>query len=176
MEMLGLVLRLVCSLALVLGLLLLIARFAGRRFQGRAGAPVQVVHRQPISRGSSVTVVTVGTRVLVLGSTEHQVTLLTELEPDELELPLPTTVDTTVDMTAGDAVGDAADRADQAPARRLASLGEGRHRAAAASDAATGPLAGSVLSAQTWKQALAAATRAQTGASARLDPTKQQAS
>ena len=95
MDMLGLVVRLVCSLAVVLGLLLLIARFAGRRFQGRAGAPVQVLHRQPLSRGSSVAVVTVGTRVLVLGITEQQVTLLTELEPDEIELDVIEPVETT---------------------------------------------------------------------------------
>ena len=131
MDMLGLVVRLVCSLALVLGLLLLIARFAGRRFAGRAGAPVQVLHRQPISRGSSVTVVTVGTRILVLGSTEQQVTLLTELEPDELELP------DAPDLLPDDAP---AGRDDAAPARPT-------------------PLSGSILSPQTWKQALAAAQK-----------------
>jgi flagellar protein FliO/FliZ len=132
MDMLGLVVRLVCSLALVLGLLLLIARFAGKRFQGRNGAPVQVVHRQPISRGSSVTVVTVGTRILVLGSTEHQVTLLTELEPDEIDLP--ETPETSYDDETG-----------ARPARPVAST--------------AGPLGGSLLSPQTWKQALAAAKR-----------------
>jgi len=132
MDMLGLVVRLVCSLAVVLGLLLLIARFAGKRFQGRVGAPVQILHRQPISRGSSVAVVSVGTRILVLGSTEQQVTLLTELEPDEIG----------VDLTE-----PAADDMPE-PARRPSS------------PIATTPLAGSLLSGQTWKQALAVATRA----------------
>jgi flagellar protein FliO/FliZ len=141
MDMLGLVVRLVCSLALVLGLLLLIARFAGRRFQGRTGAPVQVLHRQPISRGSSVTVVTVGTRILVLGSTEQHVTLLTELEPDEIDLP-----------------EEAPELLHEAPA----STGNPRARAAGPR---SGPLSGSLLSPQTWRQALAAATRS-TG----LDP------
>jgi flagellar protein FliO/FliZ len=143
MDMLGLVVRLVCSLALVLGLLLLIARFAGRRFQGRAGAPVQVVHRQPISRGSSVTVVTVGTRILVLGSTEQQITLLTELEPDEIDLP----------EEAPDPVDDAAEPG----AARL--TGVRGVRGVRGVTGATGPLTGSLLSPQTWKQALAAATR-----------------
>ena len=131
MDMLGLVVRLVCSLALVLGLLLLIARFAGRRFTGRVGAPVQVLHRQPISRGSSVAVVTVGTRILVLGSTEHQITLLTELEPDEISLDVPDLVnaDTPENGSGGQVPGVA------------------------------GALTGSLLSPQTWKQALAAATR-----------------
>lgn len=136
MDMLGLVVRLVCSLAIVLGLLLLIARFAGRRFKGRTGSPVRVVHRQPISRGSSVTVVTVGTRILVLGSTEQQVTLLTELEPDEIDLP-----EHAADLSDGETPQSAS---------------EGRVRVA------TGPVAGSILSPQTWKQALAAATQRQT--------------
>jgi len=131
MDMLGLVVRLICSLALVLGLLLLIARFAGKRFQGRTGAPVQVVHRQPISRGSSVSVVTVGTRILVLGSTDQQVTLLAELEPDELDLP------EAPDLSNGDTPRQRPEG--QAPA--------------------TGALGGSILSPQTWKQALAAAKR-----------------
>jgi flagellar protein FliO/FliZ len=149
MDMLGLVVRLVCSLAVVLGLLLLIARFAGRRFQGRAGAPVHVVHRQPISRGSSVTVVTVGTRILVLGSTEQQVTLLTELEPDEIDLPEPV-----ADGAAGTvAATSRVDRAATSGPRHLRPTGR-----AAGCDL---PLAGSVLSPQTWKQALAAATQRQ---------------
>ena len=138
MDMLGLVVRLVCSLALVLGLLLLIARFAGRRFQGRAGSPVHVVHRQPISRGSSVTVVTVGTRILVLGSTEQQITLLTELEPDEIDLPVeePELLDGEA-ATAGTSASPAFVRG------------------------GLGALGGSILSPQTWKQALGAATQRQ---------------
>src|SRR6478735_8752375 len=123
MDMLGLVVRLVCSLAVVLGLLLLIARFAGKRFQGRAGAPVQILHRQAISRGSSVAVVSVGTRILVLGATEQQVTLLTELEPDEIGVEVTEPVDTVTPEVA-------------------------RHRSSPA--AAATPLAGSILSGQTW--------------------------
>src|ERR1044071_5744180 len=86
--MLELTIRLIVSLAIVVGLLLLLARFGARRFRGSSGSLVHVVHRQPLSRTSSVAVVTVGSRVLVLGTTEHQVSVLTELAPDELELPL----------------------------------------------------------------------------------------
>lgn len=125
----GLLLRLLGSLAVVVGLLLLIARFAGRRFRTTNGAAIQVVHRQALGRGQGVAVVAVGTRVLVLGTTEQQVTLLAEVEPDEVGLDL-----------AADALavvpGD--DEATEAP------------------PAAPGPLAGSLLSAQTWKQTLAA--------------------
>ena len=77
-----LVVRLVFSLAVVLGLLLLCVRFAGRRFQGKGDALVKVVHRQAISKSASVSVVNVAGRVLVLGTTEHAVRLLTELDPD----------------------------------------------------------------------------------------------
>jgi flagellar protein FliO/FliZ len=79
-----LTLRLVFSLAIVLGLLMLCARFAGRRFQGRRDAVVQVVHRQPIGRHASVSVVNVSGRILVLGTTDQEVRLLTELDPDDL--------------------------------------------------------------------------------------------
>jgi flagellar protein FliO/FliZ len=143
--MLGLVVRLVCSLAVVLGLLLLIARFAGRRFAGRAGAPVQVLHRQPISRGSSVAVVTVGTRILVLGTTEQQVSLLTELEPDEIDLPEPV-------------LEEAASASSDTVSPAVSSARTARH---AAAPGGAGALGGSILSPQTWKQALAAATHRQ---------------
>lgn len=82
--MFEIVLRLVFSLAAVIGLMLLVARFAQRRFEGRPGAVVSVVHRQPISKHASVAVVTVGSRVLVLGATEQQVQMITELDPLEL--------------------------------------------------------------------------------------------
>lgn len=83
--MVELTIRLVVSLAIVVGLLLLIARFAGRRFRGSSDALVQVVHRQPLSRSTAVAVVSVGSRVLVLGTTESHVSVLTELDPEELE-------------------------------------------------------------------------------------------
>ena len=84
--MVELVVRLVFSLAVVLGMLLLLARFSAKRFRGNADSLVRVVHRQPLSRTSALAVVTVGSRVLVLGTTEQQVQLLTELDPEEVEL------------------------------------------------------------------------------------------
>ena len=126
-----LVLRLVFSLAVVVGLLLLLARVAGRRFQGRTGAAIQVVHRQPLSRGSGVAVVTVGDRVLVLGTTEHQVSLLTELEPDELDLTL--------------------EHVAAAEEPRVRAVPTHRDASRLTKD---GRLAGSVLSPETWRQAL----------------------
>jgi flagellar protein FliO/FliZ len=135
---LELTIRLVVSLAIVVGLLLLLARFGQRRFHGQAGALVRVVHRQALSRTSAVAVVTVGSRVLVLGTTEHQVSILTELEPEELDLDV---VDEPEVVT-----------------RRPASVIEAHELADAIEP--RDPLAGSVLSAQTWRQAFQAATRA----------------
>ncbi|MDI6909294.1 flagellar biosynthetic protein FliO [Nocardioides sp.] len=131
--MLELTVRLLVSLSLVIGLLLLLARFGGRRFRGGRDPMVRVLHRHHLSRGSTVSVVAVGSRLLVLGATEHQVRVLTELDPDDL------------------ATTDA----------EVLSLAEGPAERPVASDpaAAAGALAGSVLSAATWRQALAAATR-----------------
>jgi flagellar protein FliO/FliZ len=138
-----LVVRLVVSLTVVVGLMLLLARLSMRRFQGRGDALVRVVHRQALSRSSSISVVSVGSRVLVIGTTEQQVNLLTELDPEEIE-----EADVTVLPTA-------------TPAEQQALTGGAHATAARSSYAAQGALAGSLLSAQTWKQAFAAATRRQ---------------
>src|SRR3954454_20384929 len=82
--MIELTVRLVFSLSVVLGLLFLCARLAGRRFKSRHDALVQLVHRQPIGRHASVSVVNVGGRILVLGTTDQEVRLLTELDPAEI--------------------------------------------------------------------------------------------
>jgi len=58
---------------------------AARRGTRRRGAPVEVIARHGLSRASSLAVVRLGGRALVLGVTEHQVTLLTEVDPAELD-------------------------------------------------------------------------------------------
>ena len=133
--------RLVGSLALVVGLLLLIARFANRRFKAPSGAAIQVVQRQALGRGQGVAVISVGTRVLVLGTTEQQITLLAEVEPDEIGLDL-TPVELLDDAVDGDPDEEGAEGAAR-PARVVPT---------------SGALAGSVLSPQTWKDAMAAVT------------------
>ncbi len=146
--MLELTIRLIVSLSIVVGLLLLLARFGARKFRGHAGALVQVVHRQPLSRTTSVAVVTVGTRVLVLGTTENQVSVLTELDPDELEI---------ADVIELTGVTDSALVDTELSPVAPKPVQRGSHRAAPAS-VPGGALAGSLLSPQTWRQALAAAT------------------
>ena len=59
----------------------------GKRGLRRRPVPIEVIARHGLSRGSSVAVVRLGERALVLGVTEHQVSLLTEVDPAELELP-----------------------------------------------------------------------------------------
>jgi flagellar protein FliO/FliZ len=58
---------------------------AGKRGARRRGAPVEVIARHGLSRTSSLAVVRMGGRVLMLGVTEQQVTLLTEVDPAELD-------------------------------------------------------------------------------------------
>ena len=137
--MLELTLRLIVSLAIVVGLLLLLARFGARKFRGNSGALVHVVHRQALSRTSSVSVVTVGSRVLVLGTTEQQISVLTELDPEELDLE---------DIAELSLVPE--------PEAEVLARAPRSHRGTPQS---TGPLSGSVLSPQTWKQAFSAVSR-----------------
>jgi len=59
----------------------------GRGRGGRRPLPVEVVARRGLSRGATVTVVRLGSRTLVLGVTDHQVSLLTEIDPAELQTP-----------------------------------------------------------------------------------------
>src|SRR5690349_13501611 len=113
--------------------MLLLARVAGRRMRGQSGAALQVLHRQALSRNASVVVVSVGGRVLVLGTTDQQVRVLTEMEPEELGLTLDADLEADLGL-ALDAEDDPAPLA--APALpRLTSVprrGPGAHRAAPA--------------------------------------------
>lgn len=86
--------RVVISLAVVLGLFWLVARTGSRRIGGRDRGLLRVRGRQALSRGSSLAVVEVGARVLVVGVSDSGVRLLTELDPLELESAVPTAQDT----------------------------------------------------------------------------------
>jgi flagellar protein FliO/FliZ len=180
--MVELAVRLVFSLAVVVGLLLLTVKVGGRKFRPRNGAAVRIVHRQALSRGTAVAVVEVGNRVLVLGTTEHQVNVLAELEEGELDRSSDLTiVDSTLDPASQvialedvratppvhfeAALETAIETATEPAPRRRA--GSHAARPAPKSPKAakqtrravpTGPLAGSILSPQTWRQALGAAS------------------
>jgi flagellar protein FliO/FliZ len=136
--MVEIILRLVFSLAVVVGLLLLLAKVSSKRFRGSNGAMIRVIARQPLTRSSAVAVVNVADRLLVVGTTENEVRLLTELDPDTLAVEDDPPDDRTPDPAPGSEPRDAQ------------TFGSGQ-----------GALAGSILSPQTWKQAMAAATQGQ---------------
>jgi flagellar protein FliO/FliZ len=86
--------RLVVSLATVLTLMILLARYLRHRQNGgglgklaakgrKAVPPLQVLTRQGLSRGSSVAVVRVSGQLLLLGVTDSTVSLLGELNDEE---------------------------------------------------------------------------------------------
>ncbi|MEX5721431.1 FliO/MopB family protein [Geodermatophilus maliterrae] len=82
------VIRLLLSLAFVGGVLWFAARLAQKRGLGQSGGMVDVVARQRLGRTSTVNVVRIADRVLVVGATEEQVTLLAELDGDVVEATL----------------------------------------------------------------------------------------
>lgn len=89
-----LLLRMAVSLAVVLGLIVWAARVLNRRQGGLAGrpqrhVPVTVLARQPLSRHAGLSVVQVGSDILVLGVTDAEVSLLTRVDPAALPDPAP---------------------------------------------------------------------------------------
>ena len=125
------VIRLVLSLAFVGGVLWFAAQLAKKRGLGAGGGLVEVVARQRMGRASSVSVLRVAGRVLVVGATEQQVTLLAEVEDDEMQAALATQPTRSTGADGGTTELPAARR--PLPAR-----------------AGTGVLAGSVLDRGTW--------------------------
>ncbi|SHN64929.1 flagellar protein FliO/FliZ [Geodermatophilus obscurus] len=79
------VIRLVLSLVFIGGVLWFAARVAKKRGIGQGNGLIEVVARQRMGRASSVSVVRIADRVLVVGSTEEQVTLLAEVDGDVVE-------------------------------------------------------------------------------------------
>ncbi|MGN6612914.1 MAG: flagellar biosynthetic protein FliO [Angustibacter sp.] len=130
--------RVVLSLVVVLVLLWVAAR-ALHKNQRRStqGVELDVLARQPLAQRSSVAVVQVGDRALVLGITESQVQLLAEAPLESVLSPVPA-------VEATDADG-----ADDSPTSH-APLAAVRQR----KSSATGGLAGSALSPATWVKAV----------------------
>ena len=81
--MFELVLRIGFSLLVVFGLLWALAKVVGRGGLRKRGAgSLSVLNRQHLTRGSSVAVVQVADRALILGVTDNQVSLLGETDLD----------------------------------------------------------------------------------------------
>ena len=79
--MIAVVVKLVAVTLVMVGGLLLTARYA--RGGGRAGSGVRVTGRHGISKGAVIAVVEVDGRRFLVGAGDQQVTLLSELEPAE---------------------------------------------------------------------------------------------
>jgi flagellar protein FliO/FliZ len=153
--------RMLLALVFVLGVMWLLARWARKPMGGKADRVMTVLARQQLSRTSSVTVLRVMDRALVLGVTEQGVQLITETELAAIEDALAAETRTgrswsrTRMLPAGD---PAADEGEDAPPelRELPDRPAGRRRAR------TGPrgldgIDGSVLSPRTWRQIVGAA-------------------
>ena len=126
------IIRLVLCLAFIGAVLVFAGRVAQKRGIGGATGVIEVVARQRMGRASSVSVVRVAGRVLVVGSTEEQVTLLAEVDDDELRTAMAAAVGPA--RTAGDG-----------ETREIATGRQGQP-----ARTGSGALAGSVLDRGTW--------------------------
>jgi flagellar protein FliO/FliZ len=127
-----LVFQVVLSLGVVLLLMWVLARALRGTMLAKGAGVVELLARAPMTRGSSVAVVRVADRVLVLGVTETQITVLTEAGPEQIRAATQVSTGT------------------PGPARTIGRLLSPRF----VRDGA-GPLAGSVLSVDSWRRALA---------------------
>lgn len=144
--------RMLLALVFVLGVMWLLARWARKPMGGKADRVMAVLARQQLSRTSSVTVLRVMDRALVLGVTEQGVQLITETELSAIEDALATEAETGRSwarkraLTAAEPAGDADGAAGVQPST-LRPAGVGRPAA----------LDGSVFSPKTWRQLVSAA-------------------
>jgi flagellar protein FliO/FliZ len=138
--MLGL--RLVFSLAVVLAMMWGLSRVmrGGRKPVKGQHARLDVVARTSLGKHNSVIVLRAGDRGLIVGVTDHAISVLGEMELPAEEIVAE--VRTPLEITADGAVTDT-------PATTIPS---GRRRHAASEQAQTTTLSGSVLSPTTWRQ------------------------
>lgn len=147
METIGLVLRVVVSLAIVLALIWAFARVR-KRVAPKGASALNIVSKVPVSKRGALLLVEVGNRTLLLGSTDESISLLTEVQPaDEEEAPKQqrTSVDFSAILDEWRVPGD------ELPPIPKEELDEVLSTSLPAQRAES-PLAGSVLSPTTWRQ------------------------
>jgi flagellar biosynthetic protein FliO len=156
--------RMLLALVFVLGVMWLLARWARKPMgAGKADRVMSVLARQQLSRTSSVAVLKVMDRALVLGVTEQGIRLLTETELSPIEDAL--AVEPTpgrswsllrppAALPSGELEEQAADEEAEPALIGTTSIQPVSRRAPAGKG---GALDGSVLSPQTWRQLLNAA-------------------
>lgn len=147
MDTLVLALRVLLSLAVVLGLLWVLQRKLARGTAGSSGeAPLTVVSRRNISPKAAVVVVETDGKRFLLGVTEQSVNVLhTSDAPEPAPAPAAPEGAAAFARSLQEAGGDGA------PAPALYPLPGGRR----ARRRPGPPLAGSILSPETWKQTAA---------------------
>lgn len=156
MDQLLLAIRVVVSLAIVLGLMWALSRLTKGRTPSK-GVPLEIISRAAVGKKASVVVVRIGERGLVVGVTEHSMALLAEIEVENE--PVVAETRTPVDLSSALLIDDAAYGAtdlvsqlatveDAASGTEAPRRGSGRR---AAPETGT-PLTGSVLSPQTWRE------------------------
>jgi len=144
--------RMLLALVLVLGVMWALARWARKPMGvGKGERVMTVLARQQLSRSSSVAVLKLMDRALVLGVTEQGVQLLTETELAPIEQAL--TVPAAARRRSAEPLELAGERA--TPSSPPAAVG--KPTLAGSTPAGKSKLDGSVLSPNTWKQVLGAA-------------------
>lgn len=128
MDTLFLALRVLLSLAAVLGIIWYAQRRISKGTRSKAGKAITIIGRQGIGAKASVAVIEMDGKRFLLGVTEHQVTIL-----HTADAPVETAAAFSQVMEA---------ETGEAPAKP-------------ALEPAKGPLAGSILSADTWRRAFA---------------------
>jgi flagellar protein FliO/FliZ len=147
-----LALRVVVSLAVVLGAIWFVQKRMGRGSRGKSKSkPISVVARQNVGAKASVAVVEFGGKRFLLGVTEHAVSVLDagEIPAAEVAAVLEATVEKAAEKKA-------AEKKDASAQDFADALSEAQGDSPAALKPASSRLAGSVLSASTWKQAFTA--------------------
>jgi len=130
MDTLFLALRVLLSLAAVLGIIWYAQRRISKGTRSKAGTTIKVVGRQAVGAKASVAVIDMDGKRFLLGVTEHQVTILHSSDAP---------------VVAAQAFSQALE----------AETGQPLTTTPAALAPVRGPLAGSILSTDTWRRAFA---------------------
>jgi flagellar protein FliO/FliZ len=155
--------RMLLALVFVLGIMWALARWARKPMGAGKGEQVlTVLARQQINRTSSVTVLRVMDRALVLGVTEQGVRLLTETELAPIEEALAAEPAASrswpkLRLPAGTSVPEISDPFESPALDEQNPTGVSLAKAPVRRAAKRGSLDGSVLSPNTWRQVLSSA-------------------
>lgn len=164
MDFLFLSLRVAAALTVVLGLIYLLIKVRNRLPQSRQ-ASLRIISKVQLSKRSSIVVVDTGGRGLLLGVTDHAITHLGDVEIEDPGTPVqrealdiddlmstpPTAIPRTTSRIPGVVPHPSAAPLQPTGAPAEASYGEWNEEQLRQAD---GTLHGSVLSPQTWRQAV----------------------